>query len=208
MNLGCCICHRRPPARWVYADAGSQRHDPSHLLTHRLSAPLAAVAAALESDTCSSQAHLHPDSAAGGAAGPGGMQHMAAGRHGPGAVGQQQLKVGTVAAAQRVPAGGPSSRGCLHSSSCAAFTTATCIVVRRPMPWSGGCYVHSTTCSLRRVHSTHSLPSAHAQYNALLAALDGVAGRQVDASLAALGSVLTEPAVARVLSRNLPPGDA
>jgi hypothetical protein len=45
-----------------------------------------------------------------------------------------------------------------------------------------------------------------AQYNALLAALDGVAGRQVDASLAALGTVLTEPAVARVLSRNLPPG--
>ena len=50
--------------------------------------------------------------------------------------------------------------------------------------------------------------SVCAQYNALLALLDGVAGRQVDASLAALGTVLTEPAVARVLSRNLPPGEA
>ena len=45
-----------------------------------------------------------------------------------------------------------------------------------------------------------------AQFNALLAMLDGVAGRQIDASLAAMGTVLTEPAVARVLSRNLPAG--
>ena len=38
----------RPPARWVYADEGAQRHDPSHLLTRRLQAPLPALAAALE----------------------------------------------------------------------------------------------------------------------------------------------------------------
>ena len=55
---------------------------------------------------------------------------------------------------------------------------------------------------------TLEVASVCAQYNALLAVLDGVAGRQVDASLAALGTVLTEPAVARVLSRNLPPGEA
>lgn len=44
------------------------------------------------------------------------------------------------------------------------------------------------------------------QYAALLALLDGVAGRQIDASLDSLDGVLTEPAVARVLSRNLPAG--
>jgi hypothetical protein len=77
----------------VYADAGSQRHDPSHLLTHRLSAPLAAVAAALESDVRSGQAHLSPDSISGAGSLVGGLQHMPTGRHGPGAVGQQQLKV-------------------------------------------------------------------------------------------------------------------
>lgn len=46
------------------------------------------------------------------------------------------------------------------------------------------------------------------QYNALLALVDGVAGCQIDSSLAALDGVLTEPAVARMLSRNLPAGNA
>lgn len=32
----------------MYADGGTQRHDPSHLLTHRLAMPLPALAAALE----------------------------------------------------------------------------------------------------------------------------------------------------------------
>lgn len=45
------FCGHRPPAQWVYADGGAQQHDPSHLLTHRLAAPLPALAAALEGDS-------------------------------------------------------------------------------------------------------------------------------------------------------------
>jgi hypothetical protein len=95
----------------------------------------------------------------------------------------------------------------MHSSLYAVSATTTnwcgkadALVWRLP---SCMCAVHPPAVVCTQFH----LPSpVFAQYNALLAVLDGVAGRQVDASLAALGSVLTEPAVARMLSRNLPPG--
>lgn len=46
----------------MYADCGAQRHDPSHLLTHRLGAPLPALAGALEDGArSSSRASLDSD---------------------------------------------------------------------------------------------------------------------------------------------------
>jgi len=44
----------------VYADAGTQRHDPSHLLSRRLQAPLPALAAALEAGSLSPSAAAPP----------------------------------------------------------------------------------------------------------------------------------------------------
>lgn len=44
----------------MYADAGTQRHDPSHLLSRRLQAPLPALAAALEAGSLSPSAAAPP----------------------------------------------------------------------------------------------------------------------------------------------------
>ena len=44
------------------------------------------------------------------------------------------------------------------------------------------------------------------QYGTLLAVLDDVADRAISVALEAMGDVLTEPAVARIISQHLPPG--
>lgn len=52
--LACWL--RRQPTRWVYADRGPGRHDPSHLLSARLQLPLPALALALEAAAAADEA--------------------------------------------------------------------------------------------------------------------------------------------------------
>ena len=207
----------------MYADAGHGRQDPSHLLSARLQVPLPVLALALEAAAAADEA------ACGTAPPPGPRATSPSAPSHPGRPASPSRDSGRPDSEQEHVSGAPNGYGAVStttngssvSHSSASHSSAS---ESWGMDTNGGSSTSSSSAISVHVDGTPPPAAAEpradppparapreerrrtiADYQALLALLDGVAAHAIEAALEAMHG-LTEPHVARILSQHLPAG--
>lgn len=211
----------------MYADGSDGRHDPAHLLSARLQIPLPALALALETAAAAD--------ATGATSAPAQPSHMSSQWHpgsgvqpGYGGVisgvntngvsgnGGNRIPTGSLST-EVMPAqaiawtpgvGGSSSLGNFGSSSKNDGSSGSDGIASAWSHSINGTAATATDAAAASAAAAASTcaPSSVTEYRELLTLLDGVAAHAIDSALEGMQGAVTEPHVARILSRYLPPG--